>query len=290
MRVLHVAVLILAGVPSAAQEPIGHTENGVNFYSVEKEAAIGKQFAADLRQRTRPIDSPSVQKYLDRFGQRIAAQIRDAKFPFTFSVIADDPCRMIHEPAALPGGYVFVPAALFVAAQDEAEFAGMLAHAMQHTAQRHGTRQATRGQIVNYASIPLIFMSGWGGGCSEGQAVPLAFFALQRSNELEADALAVQTMAHAGFNPAALVRYIERVQLQPAANEPKVFSALPDRDERIARMRLLIEHVQPSNYAAPGEEFTAIQREVRRLMEQRTPFKAPPSLKRRRLRVCATLS
>jgi predicted Zn-dependent protease len=181
--------------------------------------------AADFRQRTTSIDSPAVHNYLDRLGHRIAAELRDAKLPFTFSVVADDPCRTIHEPAALPGGYVFVPGALFVETRNEAEFAGMLAHAMSHIAARHGTRQASRGTIANLATIPLVFMGGWGGGCSE-VLIPRAFLASQRSQELEADVLAVQTMAQAGFDPMALVRYIERVQ--PAA------AALPDRDQRVA--------------------------------------------------------
>jgi predicted Zn-dependent protease len=78
----------------------------------------------------------------------------------------------IHEPATLPGGYVFVPAGLFLAAQDEAEFAGMLAHAMGHIALRHGTRQATRGVLIKQRSIPLIFMGGWTTLCSSGLSIP----------------------------------------------------------------------------------------------------------------------
>jgi beta-barrel assembly-enhancing protease len=280
MRVRYVAVWMLAGVSLTAQEAVGPSANGADLYSLEKEAALGKQLAADFRQRTTPIDSPTVQDYLHRLGQRIAAQVPDAKYSFTFSVIADDPCRAIHEPAALPGGYLFVPAALFVAAQDEAEFASMLAHAMEHIAQRHGVRQATRGQLVNYPSIPLIFIGGWARGCSEGQAIPRALLASQRSNELQADALAVQTMARAGFDLVALVRYIERVRRQPNAGVPEFSAALPDRDQRAARMRLLIENMQPSIYAAPGVEFTAIQREVRRLVERRAPVDAPPTLRR----------
>jgi predicted Zn-dependent protease len=95
---------------------------------------------------------------------------------------------------------------------------------------------------------------------------------------MEADVLAVQAMARAGFEPMALVRYIERVQ--PAVGTPKAAAALPDRDHCVASMRLLIENLPPSIYAAPGEEFTAIQQEVRRLMESRASLAAPPTLKR----------
>jgi beta-barrel assembly-enhancing protease len=182
-------------------------------------------------------------------------------------VVAGDPCRTVHEPAALPGGYVFVPGTLFVETRNEVEFAGMLAHAMSHIALRHATRQATRGQVSNLASIPLIFMGGWSGSCSEELLLPRAFVAVWRSQELEADVLAIRTMARAGFDPMALVRYTERVQ--PAA------SALPDRDQRLASMRLLIEQLPPSDYAASGEGFPAIQQEVRRLMERQASPAAP---------------
>jgi predicted Zn-dependent protease len=276
MRIDRVAILILAGLPLTAQEPLGPANNGANFYSIEKEGALGSQMAASVRQRTTRIDSPTLQNYLDRLGRRIAAELQGTKFPFTFSVIAEDACPTIHEPVALPGGYVFVPVALFSTAQDEGEFAGMLARAMEHIAERHGARQATRGQVVNYASIPLIFMGG-SGSCSEGLAIPRGFLALQRSNELEADSLAVQTMAHAGFDPMALLRYIERVQFQPGSATQKVFSALPDRDRRVASIRSIIEKLPPANYTAPVEEFAAVQRELNGLVERR----APPTLKRR---------
>jgi len=147
-RVSRIAILILAGLPIMAQEPARPAGKGVDFYSLEKEASLGRQLAAEFRKRTTVIDSPTVQDYLDRLGRRLESHLPDANFPFTFSAIAEDPCPAIHEPAALPGGYVFVPAALFIAAQDEAEFSGLLAHAMEHIAQRHGTRQATRGTMV----------------------------------------------------------------------------------------------------------------------------------------------
>src|SRR5437879_13364529 len=172
MSVLRSPGLILAGLALTATDSVGLAGKGGNFVSLEEEAALGRQLAAEFRKRTTPIDKPTVQNYLDRLGKRLAAHVPDATFPFTFSAIAEDLCPTIHEPAALPGGYVFVPAALFIAAQDEAEFSGLLAHAMEHIAQRHGTRQATRGTMVNYSSVPLICM---GGGCSEWRAIPLGF-------------------------------------------------------------------------------------------------------------------
>jgi predicted Zn-dependent protease len=275
-------IAILAGVPLIAQQAPRPVQSDVNFYSPEKEAALGRQLTEDFRQRSTPIDSAIVQDYVDRLGQRLAGHALEATLPFTFSVVVDDPSRATHEPVAFPGGYVFVPAALVVAANDESEFAGMLAHAMEHIAQHHGIRQL-RAQPVNTGHTPLIFMGGWAGGSPDGLAVPLGFLTSMRSNEREADVLAVQLMAQSGFDPEALVRYIERVQ-PPVGNTAKAFSVLPDRDQRVAGIRHAIGNLPPSNYAAPGEEFLAVQREVQDLMERRSVPAVPPTLKRKDLK------
>jgi len=279
MLVRRIATLILATLPLMAQEPVRAARKGVNFYSLEKEGALGRQLAAEFGKRTTLIDSPTVQNYLDHLGQTLELHVPDANFPFTFRAIAEDPCPAIHEPTTLPGGYVFVPAALLIAAQDEAEFTGMLAHAMGHIVHRHGTRQATRGTMINNASIPLIFM---GGGCPEGLAIPLGFMAFQRSAELEADSLAVQTMARAGFNPRALAQYLQRVQVRTAGTISKVYSPLPDRDQRLANMSSAIEKLRTAGYAAVAPaEFSAVQQELRRLGVPSARPQRPPTLMRK---------
>jgi predicted Zn-dependent protease len=178
-----------------------------------------------------------------------------AKFSFQFAVTADDPCPTTHEPASLPGGYVFVPAPLLVAAHSEAELAGMLAHAMEHIAVRQATRQATLDRVASPGNIPIIFAGGWAGTCSGTSAVPVGFLTTQRTNELEADGLAVRAMARARFDPKALVDYTERVQ--PSQTER--FSSLPPRDERVAAMDLIIGRLPAVDYEETTSEFVAVQ-------------------------------
>ncbi|MEO8595610.1 MAG: M48 family metalloprotease [Candidatus Solibacter sp.] len=283
MRVPYASVLFLAVLPVAAQEPVGVGD--VNGYSLEKERALGQQLASEIRLKTRALNSPAVQEYVEHLGQKIAPHIQGARFDYTFNLIVDD--TLTHEPAALPGGVIFVPAALFAGANDEAEFAGMLAHAMEHVAQRHGTLQTT-GNITgnntrSYASIPLIFMDGWLPG--RDVAIPLRFMAQLRSSELEADASSVEAMAHAGFDPAALVRYLERVRPGPPGTQPKVFSRLPDHDQRIAALGAAIARLPQARYAEPATEFAAIREEVAPLMAQpennpATRQRQPPTLRR----------
>jgi len=277
MRLRRVATLIVASVSLTVQEPFGRSQDA-SAYSLEKEAALGRRLAADVHQRTIPIDSPTLQSYIDSLGHKIAGYMPDAKFPFTFSAIADDPCGTIHEPAALPGGYIFVPAALLLAGQDEAEFAGMLTHAMEHVTQRDWAPQVTRG---TFATAPLISAAGWVGGCSGGPAIPVAILASQRNAELQADLLAVQTMARAGFDPKALVHYVERVQDRPGGAMSRTYSPMPDRDERVAALLATMEKLPKAAYAAaPLGEFVRARQEVRRLVERPVRSNAPPSLMR----------
>ena len=270
LRAFYIAVLMFAGRPLTAQDLAPPLQSGPNRYSLEKEAALGKQLAAELRERMSPIDVPVVQNFLDQLGKSIAALMPDAKLPFTFTPIAEDPCLTTHEPVAMPGGYIFVPAALFLAARDEAEFAGMLVHAMEHVTQRHEIRQAGGGAM---ASIPLIFAGGWGGGCSEGVSIPVGFIASQRTAELEADRGAVQTMALAGFDPEALVRYIQRVQ-PPSDGTAKGHTSVPDRDSRVAAIRSAIEKLPSMGVRAMQQNGFAAAREEMRPFAQ-TPLVRP---------------
>jgi predicted Zn-dependent protease len=223
--------------------------------SLEKEAALGRQMASELRRHTTSIEDTGIRENVDRLGQKLAREMPDAKFPFEFAVVADDPCPTTLEPASLPAGYVFVPASLLLAVHTEAELAGMLAHAMEHIALRHATRQATAARIAQAGVIPLILVGGSAGACSEHMAVPVGFLATQRTNELEADNFAVQAMARAGFDPNALVDYTQRVQPRQTGR----FSPLPDRDERLDAMKVIIGRLQASSYKEASSEFAAVQ-------------------------------
>lgn len=202
----------------------------------DKEAAPGRQMAAEILRHSTPIHNPAVDRYLTRLGRQLSAQLPDAKLDFTFTVIADDPCPSTHEPAALPGGFIIVPAALFLAADDEAEFAAMLAHSMEHAAQHHGTR----------------------GGCADPALVPVNRRASVRNDELEANALAIPLLASAGFDPSALARYIARIQ--PQSSTPS--AVLPSRDERLAAMQPIIRRFPLADSQVSSSEFIAIQRAV----------------------------
>src|ERR1700691_4195744 len=158
---------------------------GVNFYSLEKEIAIGKQLSLEVERQSKIVDDAVVAEYVNRIGQNLVRN-SDAKVPFTIKVLDSEEVNAF----ALPGGFFFVNSGLILKADSESELAGVMAHEIAHVAARHGTRQATRGQLINIATIPLIFMGGWTGYAirqGAGLAIPLGFLDFTRGMEREAE-------------------------------------------------------------------------------------------------------
>jgi predicted Zn-dependent protease len=217
-------------------EEIGNRDvgKGINFYSLEKEIALGKQLAQEVEREAKVIDDPIIAEYVNRVGQNLVRN-SDAKVPFTIKVVDAEEVNAF----ALPGGFFFVNSGLIMKAESESELAGVMAHEIAHVAARHGTRQATRGTLINYASIPLIFMGGWTGYAirqGAGLAIPLGFLNFSRGFEREADFLGLQYLYKAGYDPAAFVDFFEKIQSfekKKPGMISKVFSTHPMTDDRI---------------------------------------------------------
>ena len=207
---------------------------GVNFYSLEKEIALGKSMAEEVEREAKIISDPVVAEYVNRIGQNLVRN-SDAKVPFTIKVLDSEEVNAF----ALPGGFFFVNSGLILKADNEAELAGVMAHEIAHVAARHGTRQATRGTIINYASLPLIFMGGWTGYAIQeaaGAVIPLGFLTFSRAFESEADMLGLQYMYKAGYDPTAFVDFFEKIESLEKTKPgtlAKVFSTHPMTDDRI---------------------------------------------------------
>ena len=133
---------------------------GLDFYSIEKEIALGKQLAQEVEKSAKFIDDPVVNEYVNRIGQNLVRN-SDAQVPFTIKVIDSDVVNAF----ALPGGFFYVNSGLILHADEESELAGVMAHEIAHVCARHGTKQATKGDIIQLASIPaMIFIPySWAG-------------------------------------------------------------------------------------------------------------------------------
>ena len=259
----------------------------VNFYSIEKEIQLGRQLAADIEKTAKIVDDPVISEYVNRIGQNIANN-SDAKVPFTIKVIDSDEVNAF----ALPGGYFYVNTGLIELAQDEAELAGVMAHEVAHVAARHGTRNATRSQLVQYASIPLLFIGGWAGyGIQQAAnfAIPMTMLKFSRQFEEDADFLGVQYMYNAGYDPASMVQFFERLkslQKKKKSAIARAFSSHPLTQSRIRKVQKTIDDLLPEQpeYAVSSSEFEDVKERIARLNARRKPKAADPNrptLKRR---------
>src|SRR5712691_9496329 len=99
-------------------------KHDLNFISLEKEIEVGRQLAQQVEQDSRLITDPVINEYVNRVGQNIVRN-SDAKVPFTIKVIDSDEINAF----ALPGGFFYVNSGLILAADDEAELAGVVSAA-----------------------------------------------------------------------------------------------------------------------------------------------------------------
>jgi predicted Zn-dependent protease len=252
----------------------------VNFYSIEKEIAIGKQLAQEVERSSKMIDDPVVTEYVNRVGQNLVRN-SDAKVPFTIKVIDSDEVNAF----ALPGGFFYVNSGLILRAQEESELAGVMAHEISHVCARHGTRQATKGEIIQLASIPaMIFIpySAAGYAMYEGLnlAIPLTFLKFSRDAEREADFLGLQYMYKAGYDPNSYVTFFERIQADEKRRPgtiPKAFSTHPPTPDRIEATQKEIARILPAKqeYVVTTSEFDQVKGRLHNIMFSRKAQPGP---------------
>ncbi|MEO8594942.1 MAG: M48 family metallopeptidase [Candidatus Solibacter sp.] len=280
MRYLCALACLLAWSPGAmeAQTPRNKKEDpsqigkrdvgkGLNFYSLEKELALGRQLAQEVQRQAKVVEDPLLSEYVNRIGQNLARN-SDARVPFTFQVIEGDSPNAF----ALPGGYVFVYTGLIKIASEEAELAAALAHEVAHVAARHMTRQATKSQLAGLAGIPVGVLLGgnWSGilarqGVNAGLST--AFLQFTRQDEAEADFLGVQYLYSAGYDPNGAVSIFEKLaslERKQPGTVARIFSTHPMDAARIARTEQEIERILParSEYVVNTSEYTAVRQRL----------------------------
>jgi predicted Zn-dependent protease len=262
--------------------------NQLNFYSLEKEVALGRQLAMEVDREAKLVEDPIITEYVNRVGQNLVLH-SDAKVPFTIKVIDSDEVNAF----ALPGGFFYVNRGLILEAENEAEIAGVMAHEIAHVAARHGVEQASKGTLVNYASIPLIFLGGWGGYAVQSLAnlaIPMGFLKFSRGAEEEADALGVQYLWATGYDPHAMVTFFEKLQAKDRKKPGKIsqlFSSHPTTADRIKKVSSLVERFPDrSEYIVSSSEFNQVRERLvahtnahRAIIAEREASR--PTLKRR---------
>ncbi len=233
-----------------------------NWYTVEGQVSRGRVYAQQVESQVKLVNDPVITEYVNRIGQNLVRN-SDAQVPFTIKVIDSDVVNAM----ALPGGFFYVNSGLILAADEEAEMAGVMAHEIAHVAACHYGREMTRAQIMQMATIPLIFIGGaigYGAYEASGLAIPMTFLKFSRGFEAEADYLGVEYMYRAGYDPSAFISFFEKIQAMEKKKPgtlAKAFETHPPTADRIEKSQQEIRKILPSKqeYIVTTSEFDEVK-------------------------------
>jgi predicted Zn-dependent protease len=272
-------------------EAIGNRDVGGrgmgDWYSLEGEIRMGKEYSQYVETGVKLVQDPMVTEYVNRIGQNLVRN-SDAKVPFTIKVVDADDINAF----ALPGGFFYVNSGLVLAADEEAELAGVMAHEIAHVAARHAMRQQTRSNWANIATLPTIFIGGGIGYAvrsAVGLGLPATFLAFSRGFEAEADYLGLQYMYRSGYDPQAFISFFEKIQAKEKKKPgtlARAFSTHPQTPDRIEKSQEEIAKILPARaqYTVTTSEFDEVKARLaaienrRKLVDDKESGK--PSLRR----------
>ncbi len=236
--------------------------------SREKEIQLGAQLAAQIEQQAKMVEDPMITEYINRVGQNIVLH-SDAKIPFTIKVIDSDEVNAF----ALPGGYFFVNKGLIIAADNEAELAGVMAHEIAHVTARHAMENSGKGQLLGYGILAgIIFTGGIGGAILQntaGLGQALALFKFSRGAEKEADKLGVQYLYASGYDPTGMATMFEKLASKNKKKQgtlSKLFSSHPQSIERRDdSLELVSKFPDKQEYIISTSEFQRVKEHLLRI-------------------------
>lgn len=237
--------------------------DALNFYSLEKEMALGRQLAAEVERQAQLLNDPIVGEYVNRVGQNLARQ-SGAQTTFTFKVIRSNELNAF----ALPGGFVFVHSGLIKMCDDEAELAAALAHEVAHVAARHMTRQATRSDLAKLGTIPLTILLGGPAGAAARQTsalgIPLSLLSFARHDESEADSLGIRYLHAAGYDPSSAITLFEKLdslERKTPGAVSRIFLSHPPNGARLQKVQREIQESLParSEYVVTTSEYDEVR-------------------------------
>jgi hypothetical protein len=238
--------------------------SGSNAFSRDQEIEAGQQASADVL-RKMPVlpESDPVTQYIQRLGAQLTAHAPGEPWPYHFRVVNQKEINAF----ALPGGPIFINMGTIQAADNEAQFAGVMAHEISHVVQRHATRAATKQMKVQ---MPLQILGALLGHSSLGQLAEAGisfgagsyFMKNSRQNESEADLIGTDIMYDSGYNPQAMADFFSKLEKEGGANGPQFFSDHPNPGNRAGAVEREVRSLAPKSYRGSSTEFAQVKQHV----------------------------
>jgi predicted Zn-dependent protease len=234
-----------------------------NFVSLEKEIQMGSEYSQFFEQTARLVEDPVVAEYVDRLGQHLV-KFSDARVPFVIKVVDTEEVNAF----ALPGGFFYVNKGLILEAENESELAGVMAHEIAHVTARHASERMTKQQLLQFASLPALFVGGgyWVQSAiyqGLGMGMSLAVLGITRGNEEEADQLGTQYLWNSGYDPQAFISFFEKLQAKEK-DKPGKFAGFwrthPGLENRITKVQQEIVFLPVKDeYVLNSSEFERVK-------------------------------
>jgi beta-barrel assembly-enhancing protease len=273
-RKIAILLVLCAGV-ALARNPGDPLKPGFNLYSKQQDIDIGKQAAAEVRDRYQQVQDPQLRAYINAVGERLAKTptVSASGYPFSFTLLNYKEVNAF----ALPGGPTFVFTGLLKTADSEAEVAGVLAHELSHVVLRHGTHRMSKANVIKGPAEVIALLNSFtllGQIANIGLGVTLngIFLKNSREDESEADALGTHIMAEAGYDPIAMARFFEKLEQQGGPGVPEFLSDHPSPGNRV-------EAVQAEARTLPHRTYTYDNAAFERVKVAIAKLPAPPDFR-----------
>jgi predicted Zn-dependent protease len=248
---------------------VGCNRGLANWYSLEKQMALGRQVAMQLDAASRLITDPKVVEYVNRLGQNLVRN-SDARIPLTIKVLDDDSPNA----STLAGGQMYVNTGAILAAETESELAGVMAHEIGHVSACHAARQATRGNLMELISIPLVIMGGPLANQGLNLLLPAAYLKFSRTFEEQADYLGIQYAYKAGYDPVGMLNFFEKIEAMEKKKKgfiARAYASHPQTPDRLLKSQREIETILPprEQYIVDNSEFQEVKARLAAILNQR---------------------
>ena len=247
-------------------------KKGMNFYSVDEEITMGSQFADQIQYEEFVVEDPIIKTYIQNLGDRLVRSSFRQDLSYDFNVINSDQVNAF----AVPGGHVYVYRGLIELAESESELAGVMGHEVGHIAGYHSAQQLSKtmlmqGIVQGVGLLVGLKNSKWGYLIQTFGGVG-AYFAqmkFSRDDEREADYMGVYTLYKAGYQPAGMMHFFEKMH-QNSGGDPGKFESFfqshPRTKDRIENAEREIQKLPAdASLRTTSPAFDAIKEKIQKL-------------------------